>query len=107
MGIFQNLFGSGKVKTGGQFNRTYGPESLEDKLIEAKIKGGSSTSNLSHTDLKIFEDIIAKYAKMVPAGAKFSGHTKYKMRMEGHTLFKQNKISWEDLKDFEKIVKAL
>lgn len=107
MGIFQNLFGSGKVKTGGQFNRTYGPDSLEDKLIHAKVKGGSSTANLSHTDLKIFEEIIAKYAKMLPAGAKFSGYTKYKMRMEGHKLFKTNKISWEDLKDFEKIVKAL
>ncbi len=107
MGIFKNIFGGGQIKTGSQLNKSYGPDSLHQKLSEAKIKGGSQTSNLSSTDLKKFEDIIAKHASYLPPGGKFSGHTKYKMRMEAHKLFKQNKISWEDLKDFEKIVKAL
>ncbi len=107
MGIFKNIFGGGQIKTGSQLNKSYGPDSLHQKLSEAKIRGGSQTANLSSTDLKKFEDIIAKHASYLPPGGKFSGHTKYKMRMEAHKLFKQNEISWEDLKDFEKIVKAL
>ena len=107
MGIFKNIFGSGQIKTGSQLNKSHGPDSLRRKLSQAKIKGGSQTANLSASDLKKFENIIAKHASYLPPGGKFSGHTKYKMRMEAHKLFKQNKISWEDLKDFERIVKAL
>jgi hypothetical protein len=107
MGIFKNIFGGGKVKTGGQFNKSYGPESLHDLMMKAKIRGGSQTANLSKQDIKKFEDIIAKHAKYLRPGAKFSGHTKYKMKMEAHRLYKKNEITWEDLKDFEKIVAAL
>jgi len=107
MGIFKNIFGSGQIKTGSQLNKSYGPESLHQKLSHAKIKGGSQTANLSSADLKKFEDLISKHASYLPPGGKFSGHTKYKMRMEAHKLYKQNQISWEDLKDFEKIVKEL
>lgn len=106
MGIFKNILG-GKVKTGSQFNKSYGPESLHNLLVKAKIRGGAQTANLSSGDLKKFENIIGKHAKYISPGGDFSGYTKYKMRMEGHRLYKKNQISWEDLKDFEKIVKAL
>jgi len=106
MGIFKNILG-GKVKTGGQFNKSYGQESLHYLLVKAKVRGGAQTANLSNDDLKKFEKIISKHAKYITAGGKFSDHIKYKMRLEGNRLYKKNQISWEDLKDFEKIVKAL
>lgn len=106
MGIFKRILG-GKVKTGTSLNKDYGPESLHDLLIKAKIRGGSSTANLSHSDLAKFEKIISTYAKYIPAGGKFSGHTKYLMKLKGHKLYKKNEITWEDLKDFKKIIDAL
>ncbi len=106
MGIFKRMLG-GKIKTGSSFNKSYGPESLHDLLIKAKIRGGSSTANLSSSDLAKFEKIISTHAKYIPAGGKFSSRTKYLMRMKGHKLWKKNEISLEDLKDFKKIITAL
>jgi len=104
MGIFKSILGS-KIKPGYEFNESYGPESLHELLVHAKIQGGSQTANLSDDDLKKFEKIIAKHAKY--SRGKFSGYTKYRMRMEGHKLYNKNEISWEDLKDFKRIVNAL
>ncbi len=106
MGFFSSIF-KGKVKTGSAFNQHYGPESLHQLLIKAKIKGGSKTANLSKQDLKKLEKIIAKHAKYLPRGGKFSGYTKYRMKMEAYRLYKKNEISYEDLEDFKRIIKAL
>ncbi len=106
MGIFSSIF-KGKIKTGASFNKDYGPESLHQLLIKAKIRGGSQTANLSSQDLKKIEKIIAKHAKYLPPGGKFSGYTKYRMKMEAYRLYKKNEISYEDLQDFKRIIKAL
>jgi hypothetical protein len=106
MGIFKSILG-GKIKTGNQFNADYGPDSLHRLLVRAKIRGGSQTANLSDADLKKIEKIITKHAKYIPAGGKFSGYTKYRMKTEIYRLYKKNEISWEDLEDFKRIVSAL
>ncbi len=106
MGFFSSIF-KGKIKTGSAFNHNYGPESLHQLLIKAKIRGGSQTANLSKQDLKKIEKIIAKHAKYLPPGGKFSGYTKYRMKMEAYRLYKKGEITYEDLKDFKRIIKAL
>ncbi len=106
MGFFNSFFG-GKIKTGSNFKSTYGEDSLHRLLHRAKNSHPSTLGNVSYKELDKLEKIIAKYAKSLPTGTKFSYHIKYRMKQDVYKLWRQHEISEEDMKDFKKIIEAL
>lgn len=107
MSIFKNIFSQDKIKTGSGFKSTYGPDSLHRILRRAKVRYPATFGNLTQQELYKIEKLITRYAKRLSTGTGFSSHTKYRMRLDAHKLYKKGKISYEDLKDFKKIIDAL
>jgi hypothetical protein len=107
MGIFKNIFGQDKIKTGSSFKRNYRPDSLHRILRRAKVRYPATFGNLSRKELDKIEKLITRYAKRLSTSMGFPYHTKYRMKLDAHKLYKKGEISYEDLKDFKRIIDAL
>ena len=107
MGIFKKYFGGGKVKTGGGFNKSYGPDSLHRTLRRAKAHSPSTLRNLSYKELDKLEKMIAKYARRLSTSSGFSYKTKWRMKQETAKWWRSGEITKEDMEDFNKIIAEL
>ena len=94
------------VKTGVGFNQ-YGKGGLDKSLNKMVRQGASTFSNVSGSDKKFLEDLIAEHAKHLPSGSSFSYSTKQDIKGKIEHARQSGTISSTDSSEFKKIVDSL
>lgn len=94
------------VGTGGSMRKT-GPTGYRMRLGNLIRTKRATYKNVSMADRKLFQDTLENTLKYKRTGEAINRKDRLKMRGKFYKAHKEGKISYEDYKDFKKLIKDL
>lgn len=93
--------------TGASFSRRVWFGGLDKKLRKMFYKDRATFKNLSKADRTFFADLVEKHAQARRTGVGYVYRDRRNMRLEIEKARRKRIISWDDSKDFKKMINEL